>query len=70
MLSDRLLHQSINDLLHSRSGGRPVASRDTPVMSGSRWAMPLWQSMQVASPVASELGMHVRGLGDCSVKSM
>ena len=27
----------------------------TPVMSGSLCAMPLWQSMQVASPLASEV---------------
>src|SRR5690606_19015401 len=36
--------------------GSPAGAACTPcgmpVMSGSRWAMPLWQSMQVACPVA------------------
>ena len=27
----------------------------TPVMSGSLWAMPLWQSLQVRSPEAFEM---------------
>src|SRR5262249_49459331 len=35
-------------------GRRCGATDHWPAMAGSRWAMPLWQSMQVLSPAASE----------------
>ena len=47
---------------NAAAGGEPrphcasdTSQPGTPVMSGSLWAMPLWQSMQVRSPDASNV---------------
>ena len=57
---------------HKRKSGvpSPYCQPGTPVMSGSSWAMPLWQSMQVFSPLTRNFSCALAARGLCRVKSM